>query len=51
MQHFKVQIREVGSDHIIESEYVGNLDRKGIIEFYGLNNPDVVWYKIIQIKQ
>lgn len=50
MRHFKIRIREVGSDHIIETEYHGNLDRAGVIDFYGLKNPDVEWYQIIETK-
>ncbi|MCM1075957.1 MAG: hypothetical protein NC411_01190 [Bacteroides sp.] len=49
MRHFIVQIREVGRSHIIESEYKGEIDRKGIIEFYGLKQPDVEWYNIIEV--
>lgn len=44
--HYRVRIKEWNTPHWIESEYIGNLTRQQIIEFYGLNEPDVEDYKI-----
>lgn len=44
-----ITIKEVNSDHTIETEYLGNIDRKGLIDFYGLEEPDVEWYKIEEL--
>ena len=44
--HYRVRIKEWNTPHWIESEYIGNLTRQQIIEFYGLNEPDVEDYRI-----
>lgn len=49
-KHYKITIKETGSDKPIETEYCGIIDRRGLITFYGLNNPEVEWYKIEEIK-
>ena len=40
-KHYKITIKEIGVDKPVETEYSGFIDRKGLITFYGLNNPDV----------
>lgn len=44
-----IKIKEVGKDDILETEYLGNIDRDGLIEFYGLNKDDVEWYEINEL--
>ncbi len=44
-----IKIKEVGKDDILETEYLGNIDRDGLIEFYGLNKDDVEWYEIKEL--
>lgn len=44
--HYIVRIKERNRPHVIETEYIGNLDKRGIIDFYGLENPDVESYTI-----
>lgn len=46
--YWKVTIKEVGNSTPLVTKYYGTLDRQGIIDFYGLNNPDVEWYRIEQ---
>ena len=46
MNHYKITIKEQGNNKPIVSKYSGLLDDTGLIEFYGLNNSDVDWYKI-----
>ena len=43
---YRVRIKEWNTPHWIETEYIGNLTRQGIIEFYGLHEPDVEDYRI-----
>lgn len=50
MKHYKIRIREVGRSNVIVTEHHGNLDRAGVIEFFGLNQPDVEWYEITELK-
>ena len=45
-KHFKITVKEVGVVNPVETEYHGYIDRKGLIDFFGLNNSDVEWYKI-----
>lgn len=45
-KHFKITVKEVGVVNSVETEYHGNIDRKGLIDFFGLNNSNVEWYKI-----
>lgn len=44
--HYIVRIKERGSDHFIESEFIGNKTKRELIEFYGLENDDVAEYTI-----
>ena len=39
-KHYKITIKEIGVDKPVETEYSGFIDRKRLITFYGLNNPD-----------
>ena len=45
-KHFKITVKEVGVVNPVETEYHGSIDRKGLIDFFGLNNSNVEWYKI-----
>ena len=51
MNKFKVRYREVGSDRIGETTYIGPLSREGVIKFFGLHMPDVEWYEVEELKQ
>ena len=52
MRHWKVEIKEVGNDHPVKSEYIGDehFDEIHCVEFWGLKNPDVEWYKLEEVK-
>lgn len=43
---YLIRIKEKNNAHIIETEYLGNVDEKFLIGFFGLNNNDVEWYEI-----
>lgn len=44
--HYIIRIKERGSDHFIETEHIGNLTKRQVIAFYGLENEDVQEYTI-----
>lgn len=44
--HYIIRIKERNNPHIVETEYIGNKSRRDIIEFYGLEQPDVESYTI-----
>lgn len=44
--HYIIRIKERGSDREIETHFVGNKTKRYIIDFYGLENPDVESYEI-----
>lgn len=44
--HYRVRIKEWNMPHWMESDYIGNKIRREIIEFYGLDKPDVEDYEI-----
>ncbi|MDE6284656.1 MAG: hypothetical protein K2M17_02825 [Bacilli bacterium] len=42
-----IKIKEVGNQHVIQTSYSGQeVTEEYLIEFFGLKNPDVEWYKI-----
>ena len=47
MKHFRATIKEKGRNGVIRHvypEFVGNVTKDFLIDFWGLNNPDVlVW--------
>lgn len=45
-KHYQITIKEIGREKPIETEYIGNIDRRKLIEFFGLEEPDVEWYRI-----
>ena len=47
--HWWVTIKEKAMKHPITTELHGNYDEKDVVEFYGLNQPDVEWYKMEEI--
>lgn len=51
MRHWKIIIKETGRPKPIETQHHGNLDRQGVIDFFGLDNCDVEWYKIEEITE
>ena len=46
MRHWEIKIKEFKTPHVIETAHYGNLSRKEVIDFFGLNNADVDWYEI-----
>ena len=49
MKHFKAIIKELGKDGIVRHvfpEFVGNVTKKFLIVFWGLDNPDLLEWTI-----
>lgn len=44
--HYIVKVKEHNNPHVVETEYIGNLDKRGVIDFYGLERPEVEGYMI-----
>ena len=52
MRTWKVRLREKGSDHVIETSLTkDDADRQYVIDWFGLNEPDVEWYEIEEPNQ
>ena len=52
MKHFKATIKEKGMDGVIRTllpEFVGDATKEYLINFWGLNNPDVLEWKIEEL--
>lgn len=48
-RHFKITAKERSTGHIVTPEFIGNKTRKQVIEFFGLREPDIEWYKIEEV--
>lgn len=47
--HWRVTIKEKAMKYPITTELHGNYDEKDVVEFYGLEEPDVEWYTIEEL--
>lgn len=50
-RYWKVTIKEVGNDTPLVTNYYGYADEKKLVEFFGLKEPDVEWYKLEELEQ
>lgn len=50
-KHFKIITKEVGREHPIETEYIGDVNRAYLIKFFGLREADVEWVRIEEIQK
>lgn len=48
-RHWKVRLKERASEHILTPEHIGYLSREQVIEFFGLEEPDIEWYDIEEV--
>lgn len=49
MKHFVATIKEMGTDgkvRTLHPEYMGDVTEEYLIDFWGLNHPDVLEYEI-----
>lgn len=49
-KHWKIEVKEKYSDAILKPELHGNYDKEDVIKFFGLNEPDIEWFKIYEDK-
>lgn len=49
IKKFKVEFKETYFPHAVERECHVTSEQE-VIKIYGLNNPDIEWYKITEIK-
>ena len=49
-KHYVVTIKEIGHEKPVVTEFFGDIDRRKVVEFYGLEEPDVEWYRIEELK-
>jgi hypothetical protein len=50
MRHWVCEIKEKGKEHTVSPELIGDYDEKYCVEFFGLKNPDVEWYKLREVE-
>ncbi len=48
-RHFKIRAKERTTGQIVTPEYIGYKNRAEIIEFFGLEEPDIEWYDITEV--
>jgi hypothetical protein len=48
MKVWRVRLKEVGSDSILEPSLYGDFDRDYVIRWFGLDQPDVEWYELTE---
>ena len=49
MRHWKVEIKEVGNPTTVKSELIGDFDENYCVNWWGLKNTDVEWYKLEEV--
>lgn len=47
-RRWKVEAKEKYSDSILCPELHGYYDKDDVIKFFGLDQPDIEWYRIIE---
>lgn len=50
MTHWRVTVKEWNTPHEIESDNISHMTREQIIDFYGLRELDVEYYRIEVVK-
>ena len=48
-RHWGVTIKEKGKTTPLETEMHGCYDEKDVVDFFGLKNDDVEWYKLKEL--
>lgn len=46
--HYRIRARERTTGRIVTPEYIGSKTRAEVIEFFGLEEPDIEWYEITE---
>lgn len=48
-RHFKIRAKERTTGQIVTPEFIGYKSRAEVIEFFGLEEPDIEWYTITEV--
>ena len=46
--HYRIRAKERTTGRIVTPEYIGSKPRAQVIEFFGLEEPDVEWFEITE---
>lgn len=46
--HYRIRAKERTTGRIVTPEYIGSKTRAQVIELFGLEEPDIEWYKITE---
>lgn len=46
---WEITIKEVDKKEPFKTTHIGNLTKKEVVDFFGLEEPDVEWYKVEQV--
>lgn len=50
-RHFKIRAKERTTGQIVTPEFIDYKTRSEVIEFFGLEEPDIEWYEITEVPQ
>lgn len=45
-RHFEITTKEVGREQPIKTDFFGDVTHKYLVDFFGLEEPDVEWYRL-----
>ena len=45
-KRWQVTIKEKGNDNLLTPKLFGYYEREDVIKWFGLNDPEIEWYKI-----
>lgn len=50
---YEIQVKEIGKDHVLTPSYSSPcpVSREFLIDWFGLREPDVEWFKIEIVKK
>ena len=46
--HYRIRAKEGTTGRIVTPEYIGSKTRAQVIEFFGLEEPDIEWFEITE---
>ena len=49
-KYWQIRYREAGKSEIQTTKHLGHLTEAEVIKFFGLNDPDIEWYDIKELK-
>lgn len=49
-KHYRITTKEVGREHPIITDFYGDFDKAYLIDFFGLEEDDVEWFRMEEVK-